>query len=90
MLLALPWRTRLVEEILNDVGGRRSVATRAIDVARSLRLSLLSNTATPRFTARCSPDEAAAAAPLVARLGPRAGLRADPSLGPGRFTVEES
>lgn len=88
--LALPWRTRPVEEMLNDVGGRRSVATRAIDVARALRFALLSDTATPRFIARCAPDEAAAASPLVARLGPRAGLRADPSLAPGRFAVEES
>ena len=87
--LALPWRTRPVEDILLEAGGRRSVATRAIDVARSLRHAMLSDTATPRFTARCSPDEAAAAAPLVARLGPRAALKADPVVAAGRFTVEE-
>ncbi len=87
--LALPWRTRPVEEILNEPAGRRSLATRAIDVVRRLRHGMLCDTATPRFTARCAPDEAAAAAPLVARLGPRATLRADPSVPPGRFVVEE-
>ncbi|WP_426050143.1 ribonuclease E/G [Brevundimonas sp. SL161] len=87
--LALPWRTRPVEEILLEAGGRRSVTTRAIDVARSLRHAMLSDTATPRFTARCSPDEAAAAAPLIARLGPRAALKADAVLAAGRFMVEE-
>ena len=87
--LALPWRTRPVEEILNEPGGRRSPATRAIDIARSLRHTMLSDTATPRFTARCAPDEATAAAPLVARLGPRATLKADPAVAPGRFVIEE-
>ena len=87
--LTLPWRTRPVEEILNEPAGRRSLATRAIDVVRRLRHGMLCDTATPRFTARCAPDEAAAAAPLVARLGPRATLRADPSVPPGRFVVEE-
>lgn len=87
--LALPWRTRPVEEILLEAGGRRSVATRGIDVVRSLRRSMLCDTATPRFTARCAPDEATAAAPLVARLGPRATLKADPAVAPGRFVIEE-
>ena len=88
--LALPWRTRTIEEILLESGGRRSPATRAIDVARSLRHGMLSDTATPRFTARCAPDEALAAAPLVARLGPRASLKADPAVAPGRSVIEES
>jgi hypothetical protein len=87
--LALPWRGRPVEEVLNDPGGRRSVATRAIDIARHLRHGMLGDTATPRFTARCAPDEAAAAAPLVARLGPRAAVAADPDAAPGRFVIEE-
>ena len=87
--LALPWRTRPVEEILNEPGGRRSLATRAIDVVRRLRQGMLCDTATPRFTARCAPEEAQAAAPLVARLGPRATLKADPAVAPGRFVIEE-
>lgn len=87
--LALPWRARPVEELLNEPGGRRSLTTRAIDIARSLRHTMLSDTAVPRFTARCAPEEAAAAVPLVARLGPRAAVKADPTVAPGRFTVEE-
>lgn len=87
--LALPWRTRPVEEILNETGGRRSPATRAIDVVRSLRQAMLSDTAAPRFIARCAPEDAGAAAPLVARLGPRANLKADPAVAPGRFVIEE-
>lgn len=86
--LALPWRGRPVEEILN-VGGRRSPTTRAIDVARHLRHAMLSDTTIPRFVARCAPEEAEAAGPLVARLGPRANLMPDPSVAPGRFIIEE-
>lgn len=86
--LALPWRITPVEEILN-AGGRRSLTTRAIDVARHLRHGMLSDTTVPRFVARCAPEEAEAAAPLVARLGPRANLKADPSVQPGRFIIEE-
>jgi len=88
--LALPWRMRPVEEILLEAGGQRSLATRAIDVARSLRHTMLSDTAAPRFVARCAPEEAEAAAPLVVRLGPRANLKADPSVAAGRFVVEEA
>ncbi|WGM30649.1 RNA-binding protein [Brevundimonas sp. NIBR11] len=87
--LALPWRTRPVEETLNEPGGRRSATTRAIDVARHLKHALLSDTTIPRLVARCAPDESAGAAPLVARLGPRAGLKADPTLQAGRFVIEE-
>lgn len=87
--LALPWRTRPVEEVLNAPDGRRALRTRAIDVVRHLRHAMLSDTATARFTARCAPEEAEAAAALVARLGPRANLSADPGLAPGRFVIEE-
>ena len=86
--LALPWRTRPVEEILLEAG-RRTLATRAVDVARHLRHMMLSDTAAPRFVARCAPNEAEAAGPLVARLGPRAGLKADPAVPAGRFLIEE-
>ena len=86
--LAVPWRTRPVEEILLEAG-RRSLTTRAIDIARSLRHTMLSDTATPRFTALCAPEEAAAAAALVARLGPRAAVQPDPAVAPGRFTTKE-
>ncbi|MBU1346215.1 MAG: ribonuclease E/G [Alphaproteobacteria bacterium] len=87
--LALPWRERPVEESLNDAAGRRGLITRAIDVARHLRLAMLSDTATPRFTARCAPEEAAVAVALVRRVGPRATLLSDPKASRGRFVIEE-
>ena len=58
-------------------------------MVRALRHRLLEDTATPRFTAVCAADEAAVAAPLVARLGPRAALRADPGLASGAARIEE-
>ena len=87
--LALPWRRTPIEERLagNDVEGGR--VTRAIALTRRLRHALLSDTTVARFTARCAPEEAAAAAALAMRLGPRAGLRADPTVGPGRSLIEE-
>ncbi len=87
--LAVPWRTRPVEEVLNVAGGRRSAASRAIDVVRHLRHGMLCDTATPRLIARCAPEEAAIAGPLAARLGPRAIVRADTGAAPGRFVLEE-
>lgn len=86
--LALPWRTTPLEDILN-VGGRRSAATCAIEIVRQLRHAMLSDTTIPRFVARCSPQEAAAAAPLVGRLGPRASLTPDPQIQAGRFVIDE-
>lgn len=88
--LALPWTTRPIEEVLMGQGGRRASTTRAIDLMRALRLSLLEDTASPRHTARCAPEDAAAASPLVTRLGPRAAVRADPSVAVGRFMIERS
>lgn len=87
--LALPWRSRPAEEVLKGPGGARAPTTRAIDVVRHLRHALLSDTATPRFVARCAPDDADAAVPLAARLGPRAGVRPDPATPAGRFVIEE-
>ncbi len=87
--LALPWRDRPVELALNDAAGRRGLTARAIDVVRHLRLAMLCDTATPRFTARCPPGEAAVAGALVDRLGPRANLLADPKVAPGRFVIKE-
>ena len=88
--LALPWRRTPLEEILNGPDRRRRPEQRAQDVARSLRHSLLSDTTVARITLRCAPDEAALAGPLVARLGPRAHLIADPAVAPGAFIREES
>jgi Ribonuclease G/E len=87
--LALPWRETPLEEVLNDAAGRRRPEHRAQDAVRSLRNSLLADTASPRITLRCAPDEAALAGPLVARLGPRAHLVADSAIAPGAFIREE-
>lgn len=87
--LALPWRRTPLEEILNGPDGRRRPAQRAQDLVRGMRGQLLSDTAAARITLRCAPDEAARAAPLVAKLGPRAHLIADPAITPGAFTREE-
>jgi Ribonuclease G/E len=87
--LALPWRRTPLEEIFLGHDGKRRVEHRAQDVVRSLRHSLLSDTATPRVVIRCAPDEAAVAAPLAARLGPRAALRADPAVAPGAYVWDE-
>lgn len=87
--LAVPWRTRPVEETLNGVGGRRSQVSHAIDVVRRLRHGLLSDTTAPRLIARCDPETARTAGPLIERLGPRAGVRPDPTITPGRVVIEE-
>ena len=87
--LALPWRRTPLEEVLNGRDGRRRPAQRAQDIVRGLKFALLSDTRSPRITARAGVDDAAAAAPLVARLGPRAHLESDPAIAPGGFLIEE-
>lgn len=82
--LSLPWRLTPIEEVLSQ-----TVETRAIDTVRRLRHAILSDTATPRFIARCAPTEAAIAAPLAARLGPRAAAVADPAV-VGAALIEEA
>lgn len=88
--LALPWRRTPIEDRLNDWDRRRSAMTQAIDLTRRLRHAMLSDTTIARFTAVCAPDEAAAAAPLIARLGPRAAVRADASVTPGLSDILEA
>lgn len=90
MQISLPWRRTPLDERLLSAGGRPSLETRAIDVVRQLRLALLSDSATPRFVARCTPDVAALAAPLIMALGPRASLMADPSMAVGAVKIEEA
>ncbi|MFN3669276.1 MAG: RNA-binding protein [Brevundimonas sp.] len=87
--LALPWRRTPLEEVLNGPDRRRRPGQRAQDVVRRLRFALLSDTAIPRITARAAPEEAGLAAPLVARLGPRAHIIADPAVAPGGFILDE-
>ena len=87
--LSLPWRRTPIEDGLTGRDGGRRLQTQAIDLARRLRHAMLSDTTVARFTARCVPDEAEAAGALVARLGPRAAILADPSVAPGRSVIEE-
>jgi Ribonuclease G/E len=83
--LALPWGRRPVEDRL-----RADETTRALAIARQLRRRLLAQTATPRHVAVCAPADAAAAAPWVAQLGPRAAVRPDPAVPPGHPRFEEA
>lgn len=87
--LALPWRRTPLAEVFGDAFEKRRAAHRAQDVVRCLKHAMLSDTQTPRFVARCAPDEAALAGPLVARLGPRAGVIADAAVAPGAFVWDE-
>ncbi len=87
--LALPWRRTPLEEVLNGPDRRRRPRQRAQDIARSLRFALLSDTTAPRITVRAAPEDAGSAAPLVARLGPRAHLLNDPAVAPGAFLIED-
>ena len=87
--LALPWRRTPLEEILNGPDRRRRPGQRAQDIVRSLRFALLSDTTIARLIVRTGPEDAGLAAPLVARLGPRAHLVSDPALAPGDFVIED-
>lgn len=87
--LALPWRRTPLEEVLNGPDRRRRPGQRAQDIVRSLGFALLSDTTSPRLTARAAPEDAGLAAPLVARLGPRAHLVSDPGVAPGAFLIED-
>ncbi|MDQ3125857.1 MAG: RNA-binding protein [Pseudomonadota bacterium] len=87
--LALPWRRTPLEEILNGPDRRRRAGQRAQDIVRALRFALLSDTTSPRVSVRAASEETALAAPLVARLGPRAHLESDPAIAPGAFLIED-
>lgn len=88
--LSLPWRRTPLEDHLGRAGTDRGLQTEAVDLARRLRHALLSDTTLPRLVARCRPQLAERAAPLVARLGPRATLRIDPSVRRGAEPIDES
>ena len=83
--LSLPWTRTPIEEVL-----RPTARTHAQALVRTLRRRLLTDTAAPRCVVRCAPEEAALAAPLVARLGPRAAVLADPAVLVGHAYIEES
>ncbi|MFC0634184.1 ribonuclease E/G [Brevundimonas balnearis] len=86
--LTIPWTRTPIEERLGERGGR-SALTRAIDLTRRLRRALICDTASPRLIARCSPQVAALAASLVARLGPRAGVAADDRAASDHIDIRE-
>lgn len=81
--LVLPWRFTPLEELISP-----RVESAAIDAARKLNHALLADTASARIAVRCHGDIAKAAAPLVARLGPRAHVLADDSLPTTRVILE--
>ncbi|WP_395650223.1 RNA-binding protein [Brevundimonas sp.] len=88
--LALPWRRTPLEDVLNGWVGRQTPLTRTLDIVRRLRQAILSDTTIPRLVMHCAPAEAALAAELVSRLGPRAGLKPDPGVLPGRSEIREA
>lgn len=90
LMLSLPWRLTPLEEVLNGADGRPSEMARGIAIVRRLRHALLADTRSPRLFARCTPQEAEIAGPLVEKLGPRAHLRPDPAATPGRVVIEEA
>ena len=90
IMLSLPWKRAPLEEVFNGREGRLTLETRAIALVRRMKLRMLSDTTVPRFVVRCAPAEAAAAAPLVARLGPRAHIISDPAIAAGCSVVEEA
>jgi Ribonuclease G/E len=88
--LSLPWRRTPIEEVLHDADGLFSIQTRSMALVRRLRRQLLTDTLSPRITARCAPKEAAIVGPLAARLGPRAVVLADAAVPAGCGRIEES
>ncbi|HEV7227153.1 RNA-binding protein [Brevundimonas sp.] len=84
--LSLPWSRTPVEEALRRGGVDLSAAIAGV---RALRLALLEDRAAPRLTLVITPSVAAVAAPLVARLGPRAALRQDAVFAPDAHMVVE-
>ncbi|WP_332676437.1 ribonuclease E/G [Brevundimonas sp.] len=90
LMIAVPWRFRPLAERLYRHPGVHSYWPQraAVEVTRRLRHALLSDTTTARVTARCPQAVAELAAPLVARLGPRAHLKADDSLRASEHVIE--
>lgn len=81
--LTLPWTFTPLEEMQ-----RPTVEVVARELVRRLHHALLSDTGRARVTARAPGDIAKAAAPLVARLGPRAHIQQDDALPPAHGIIE--
>jgi len=88
--LVLPWERAPLEEVLYQQPSLQAFWPRqaAQEAARRIKFELLSDTSRPRVTARCADEVAQLAAPLVARLGPRAHLKADEGLRVGQLVIE--
>lgn len=88
--LALPWEATPLEEVLYRDPALRAFwpEQAAQEVTRLIRFELLSDTTRARVIARCPDPVARLAAPLVARLGPRAHLKADDGLRTGEHVIE--
>lgn len=84
--LSLPWRRTPIEESSRAGGPALSAAVAGV---RALRLALLEDRGAPHLTLVLAPTEAGFAAPLVAQLGPRAGLRADATRAAGTHMIVE-
>lgn len=82
--LSLPWRRTPAEERLASLMARR------VTPVRHLALRLLEDRGLARATLYVAPSALPAAAPLVARLGPRAVVAADPALSADAFRIEEA
>lgn len=90
LMLSLPWSRTPLEEVLYADARRRilrpeQAAQRAV---RMLRSALLEDTTRAKVTLRCPSALAGLAAPLVARLGPRAHLVIDDTPTTGDFVIE--
>lgn len=81
--LSLPWRHTPVEERLAAAGAR------VIDAVRRLNIRLQEDRGVARVSLYVAPADLARAAPLVARLGPRAAVAVDSALMPGAHRIEE-
>jgi hypothetical protein len=90
MMLSLPWRFQPLEERLfrHPKVQFYDPLQGAVEATRRLRHALLSDTTAPRVTVRCPVRTAELAAPLVARLGPRAHVLGDHTLTYSQFVLE--
>lgn len=88
--LALPWERTPLEEVLYENSHLPTLWPHqaAQEAVRRIKFELLSDTTRARVTVRCPDQVARLAAPLVARLGPRAHLKADDGLKIGELVIE--
>ncbi|MGZ9114077.1 MAG: ribonuclease E/G, partial [Brevundimonas sp.] len=88
--LALPWERTPLEEVLYRDPHLQAFWPHqaAQEVTRRIKFELLSDTTRARVTVRCPDQVARLAAPLVARLGPRAHLKPDDSLRISEHVIE--